>query len=112
MTVSPAALAALTSIELREAELLAWGAASAQWTEQEILELVSGHGPGRPLFDELLDTALLVRTPQGGYRTPGGRDRADPGHPAAVLSGATGDRRPLAGPGLPFHASPPAASGP
>ena len=69
MTLSPAALAALTSIELREAELLVWGAASAQWTEQEILELVSGHGPLCPLFDELLDTALLVRTPQGGYRT-------------------------------------------
>ena len=69
MTVSAAALAALTSIELREAELLAWGAASAQWTEQEILEVVSGHGPGRPLVDELLATALLVRTPQGGYRS-------------------------------------------
>ena len=55
MTVSAAALAALTSIELREAELLAWGAASAQWTEQEILEVVSGHGPARPLVDELAD---------------------------------------------------------
>ena len=69
MTVSAAALAALTSIELREAELLAWGAASAQWTEQELLEVVSGHGPARPLVDELMATALLVRTPQGGYRT-------------------------------------------
>lgn len=69
MTVSAAALAALTSIELREAELLAWGAASAQWTEQEILEVVSGHGPARPLVDELLATALLVRTPQDGYRS-------------------------------------------
>ena len=69
MTVSPAALAALTSIELREAELLAWGAASAQWTEQEILELVSSHGPARLLIDELLATALLVQTPQNGYRT-------------------------------------------
>ena len=69
MTVSAAALAALTSIELREAELLAWGAASAQWTEQEILEVVSGYGPARPLVDELLTTALLVRTPQDGYRS-------------------------------------------
>jgi len=69
VTVSAAALTALTSIELREAELLAWGAASAQWTEQEILELVSGHGSARQLIDELLATALLVRTPQGGYRT-------------------------------------------
>ena len=69
MTVSPAALAALTSIELREAELLAWGAASAQWTEREILEVVSGHGPARILMDELLATALLVQTPQDRYRS-------------------------------------------
>lgn len=69
MTVSAAALAALTSIELREAELLAWGAASAQWTEQEILDVVSGYGPARPLLDELLAMALLVRTPQDGYRS-------------------------------------------
>src|SRR5258708_6820876 len=69
MTISAAALAALTSIELREAELLAWGATSAQWTEQEILEVVSRHGAARPVVDELLATTLLVPTPQGGYRS-------------------------------------------
>jgi PAS domain-containing protein len=69
VTVSRAALAALTSIELREAELLAWGAVAAQWTEQEILEVVSAHGAARLLVDELVATTLLVPTPQGGYRS-------------------------------------------
>ena len=112
MTVSAAALAALTSIELREAELLAWGAAAAQWTEQEILEVVSGHGPGRPLVEELLATALLVRTPQGGYRTRAAETVRILATLRQSFPGTAGDRRPVSGPGLPLPAPAPAASGP
>ncbi|WP_158244885.1 protein DpdJ [Verrucosispora sp. ts21] len=63
------ALDALTTIELREAELLAWGAVGAEWTEDELLVLLAGHGEPTALLRELFDAALVIRSPNGGYRS-------------------------------------------
>ncbi len=62
-------LEALTTIELREAELLAWGAVGAEWTEDELLALLVDHGEPTALLRELIDAALVVRSPTGGYRS-------------------------------------------
>ncbi len=61
--------AALTALELREAELLSWGAIGAQWTREEALEVLAKHGDGELLFADLEERGLLVRTPTAGYRT-------------------------------------------
>ncbi|UCZ61892.1 protein DpdJ [Mycolicibacterium phocaicum] len=60
---------ALTAIELRESELLAWGAVGAQWRREELIELLSTFGDPGVIFDELIELALVVQTPSGGYRT-------------------------------------------
>lgn len=65
----PPELIALTGIELREAALIAWGAVSAQWSEDELLELLAEFGEPTSLLERLLETALVVRTPDGGYRS-------------------------------------------
>ncbi|PRX98009.1 protein DpdJ [Allonocardiopsis opalescens] len=63
------ALNALTETELREAKLLSWGAVGAEWTEDELLSILSAHGGGSDILDELVESALIVRTPRGGYRS-------------------------------------------
>ena len=60
---------ALTAVELREAELLSWGAVGAQWHRDELLAVLEQHGPGEGLLRELMDRALIVETPLNGYRT-------------------------------------------
>ncbi|MCP9274057.1 protein DpdJ [Mycolicibacterium arenosum] len=60
---------ALTAIELREAELLAWGAVGAEWRRDELIRLLSAHGDAEDLLREMLDLALVVQTPNGGYRS-------------------------------------------
>ncbi|MGH4027275.1 MAG: protein DpdJ [Pseudonocardiaceae bacterium] len=62
-------LEALTAIELREAELLSWGAVGAEWTADEIRSVLSEHGVASDLLDQLLEAALVVPTPTGGYRS-------------------------------------------
>lgn len=61
--------AALTALELREAELLSWGAVGAQWTRAEAMAVLEEHGDGEALFADLEQRGLLVRTPTNGYRT-------------------------------------------
>jgi hypothetical protein len=61
--------AALTALELREAELLSWGAVGAQWTRAEAVAVLAEHGDGEALFAELERLGLLVPTPTNGYRT-------------------------------------------
>lgn len=63
------ALEALTTIELREAELLSWGAHGAAWTEEELLALLTTEGFAAALLTDLLDAALVVRTPTGALRS-------------------------------------------
>ena len=60
---------ALTAVELREAELLAWGAVGAEWRHSELLDILGAHGDAQALLDELLDIAAIVRTAAGGYRS-------------------------------------------
>lgn len=60
---------ALTAVELRESELLAWGAVGAQWRQDELIDLLSAFGDAEALLDEMLELALIVETPSGGYRT-------------------------------------------
>jgi hypothetical protein len=62
-------LEALTRLELLEASLLSWGAVGAEWTETEILAVLSDHGNAKELLDRLLGAALVVPTPTGGYRS-------------------------------------------
>ncbi|EWC64099.1 Lhr-like helicase [Actinokineospora spheciospongiae] len=62
-------LRVLTKIELRETELLAWGAVGAQWSEQEMQELLTAEGADRTVLDFLLAKNLVVVTPSGGYRS-------------------------------------------
>ncbi|MEU7527724.1 protein DpdJ [Saccharothrix sp. NPDC042600] len=64
-----AALDALTAVELREARLLAWGAVGAEWDEEEIHAVLSDFGPPRELLKQLVDAALIVRTPSRRYRS-------------------------------------------
>lgn len=62
-------LDALTAVELREARLLSWGAVGAEWDRQEILAVLSDYGPANEVLRQLVDAALVVQTPGGGYRT-------------------------------------------
>jgi hypothetical protein len=64
---------ALTRIELREAALLSWGAVDAIFTRPEIISLIgdglaAGMSPAS-LLDEMLESLLLVQTPEGGFRS-------------------------------------------
>jgi hypothetical protein len=61
--------AALTAMELREAELLAWGVVGAQWSEAEVVDILRKFGNGAELLRALEDMALMVRTPSGGLRS-------------------------------------------
>jgi hypothetical protein len=60
---------ALTAVELREAELLSWGAVGAEWLHDELVGVLNAHGDGERLLAEMLDLALIVETPTGGYRS-------------------------------------------
>src|SRR5262249_46456196 len=62
-------LEALTAAELHEARLLAWGAVGAEWDRQELLAVLAEYGSAGEILDRLVDTALVVQTPGGGYRT-------------------------------------------
>ena len=59
----------LTAIELREAELLSWGAVSAQWSEEELLSLLNQFGDPEIILGKLKQSALVVETPSGHFRT-------------------------------------------
>ena len=59
----------LTAIELREAELLSWGAVSAQWSEDELLSLLNQFGDPEIILGKLKQSALVVETPSGHFRT-------------------------------------------
>nr|WP_277349700.1 protein DpdJ [Planosporangium thailandense] len=59
----------MTAVELREAELLSWGAVGAAWAEDELLAVLADHGNARETLENFLDAALVVRTPTGGYRS-------------------------------------------
>src|SRR4051812_3127335 len=60
---------ALTAVELREAELLSWGAVGADWHHDELVAVLDAHGDGERLLAQMLDLALIVETPTGGYRS-------------------------------------------
>ncbi len=60
---------ALTAVELREAELLSWGAVGAQWRRDELVVILNQLGDGETLLQELLGRALILETPTNGYRT-------------------------------------------
>lgn len=64
---------ALTGIELREARLLAWGAVGAEWQRDELTALLDdycdGDGSGDTLLDDMVELAVVVETPGGGYRS-------------------------------------------
>ena len=61
--------AALTTVELREAELLAWGAVGAEWQRDELIEVLATHGDAEGLLAELTDKGMVVKTPSGGFRS-------------------------------------------
>ena len=60
---------ALTAIELREAELLSWGAVGAEWHRPELMELLAEFGDAERLLAEMVELALVVETPSKGYRS-------------------------------------------
>src|SRR5215471_4223414 len=60
---------ALTAVELREAELLSWGAVGAEWLRDELVDVLNAHGNGESLLADMLELALIVQTPSGGYRS-------------------------------------------
>ncbi|MGV9795274.1 protein DpdJ [Gordonia sp. NPDC003422] len=60
---------ALTTVELREAELLSWGAVGAEWRRDELLNVLSSFTGADALVDRLVDLGLIVETPSGGYRS-------------------------------------------
>ena len=60
---------ALTAVELREAELLSWGAVGAEWRHSELVDVLGAYGNGQAVLDELLDIAAIVRTAAGGFRS-------------------------------------------
>ncbi|WHT23262.1 protein DpdJ [Crossiella sp. CA-258035] len=62
-------LDALSRLELREAELLAWGAVGAEWTAKEIQQLLDETEADPDVLARLEEKALVVRTPNQGYRT-------------------------------------------
>ncbi len=61
--------AALTTIELHEAELLSWGAVGAQWRKEELLRVLKDVSDPDGLLDELVELGLIVETPTGGFRS-------------------------------------------
>lgn len=60
---------ALTTIELREAELLSWGAVGAEWRRDELLGVLDDLEDPEGLLDQLEHLGLIVETPTGGYRS-------------------------------------------
>jgi hypothetical protein len=61
--------AALTAIELSEAELLSWGAVGAEWRRDELLDVLQdGHDP-HALLDRLVELGLILETPTGNFRS-------------------------------------------
>ncbi|ORM08379.1 hypothetical protein A5N77_20100 [Prescottella equi] len=60
---------ALTAVELREAELLSWGAVGAQWRRDELLTALGSFPEPDGVLDQLIDLGLIVETPSGGYRS-------------------------------------------
>ena len=64
---------ALTLVELRETALLSWGAVDASFTQSEITELISADLPGgmspAGVLAEMLQALLIVKTPEGGFRS-------------------------------------------
>ena len=60
---------ALTSIELREAELLSWGAVGAEWRRDELLRFLSKTSDPERLLSQLEELGLIVETPSGGFRS-------------------------------------------
>lgn len=60
---------ALTAIELREAELLSWGAVGAEWRRDELTEVLGEFGDAERLLNEMLELALVVATPSNGFRS-------------------------------------------
>ncbi|WP_026425210.1 protein DpdJ [Actinokineospora inagensis] len=62
-------LEALSRLELHEAELLAWGAVGAEWTADEIQDVLDRTNADPGVLQRLVDKALVVRTPNQGYRT-------------------------------------------
>lgn len=67
--MTAAAQHALTAIELREAELLSWGAVGAEWRRAELLDALEETSDPAGLLDELVELGLVVATPNGGYRS-------------------------------------------
>ena len=67
--MSEALQQALTAVELRESELLSWGAVGAEWHRSELVDVLNAHGDGESLLAEMLELALIVHTPAGGYRS-------------------------------------------
>ena len=60
---------ALTAIELREAELLSWGAVGAEWRREELLRFLSEASDSERLLSQLEELGLIVETPTGGFRS-------------------------------------------
>jgi hypothetical protein len=60
---------ALTAVELREAELLAWGAVGAEWQRGELIDVLAKHGDAEMLLAELTGKGMVVKTPSGGFRS-------------------------------------------
>lgn len=61
--------AALTSIELREARLISWGAVGAEWRKDELLRVLKDVPDPDGLLDRLVNLGLIVETPTGGFRS-------------------------------------------
>lgn len=61
--------AALTTIELREAELLSWGAVGAEWRRDELLHLLQDVLDPDGLLDRLVELGLILETPTGNFRS-------------------------------------------
>ena len=107
---------ALTLVELRETALLSWGAVDASFTQSEITELISADLPGgmspAGVLAEMLQALLIVKTPEGGFRSrmaetiacwpPCGRcSRTGPGGMARPWSWTSGScTGPAPGPGV------------
>ena len=61
--------AALSSLEIRESELLSWGANAAAFTKREVLETLDALEWPVAAMEELIERGLLLEVPGGGYRT-------------------------------------------
>ncbi|WP_267618363.1 protein DpdJ [Gordonia bronchialis] len=60
---------AITKVELREAELLSWGAVGAEWRRDELLDALVSFADPAGLLDRFVELGLIVETPSGGYRS-------------------------------------------